>query len=224
MRKGPIFTNILLADEINRASPKTQSALLEAMQEKQVTIEGDTYQLPDPFIVIATQNPVEYEGTFPLPEAQLDRFIVKLSVGYPTEDEEKEILKRRRTRRKDEIEISRVISGEKLKTLSALIETIHLDPDLEDYIVKLISGTRNDHRVRVGASPRGSLALMKLAMAHAAINGRDYVLPDDIKEYMISALSHRIMLEPDYWMRKHAAEEILAGISHTIAVPVMQNR
>jgi len=224
LRKGPIFTNILLADEINRASPKTQSALLEAMQEKQVTIEGDTYPLPDPFIVIATQNPVEYEGTFPLPEAQLDRFIIKLSVGYPTVDEEKEILKRRRERQKDEVEIKKVISGKELRDLMDLIETIHLDSDLEDYIVKLTAGTRNDHRVRVGASPRGSLALMKLSMAHAAINGRDYVLPDDIKTFLLSALSHRIMLEPDYWMRKHAAEEILNGISRTVAVPVLQNR
>ncbi|NPE31515.1 MoxR family ATPase [Methanococcoides sp. SA1] len=220
LRKGPIFTNILLADEINRASPKTQSALLEAMQEKQVTIEGDTYPLPDPFIVIATQNPVEYEGTFPLPEAQLDRFIVKLSVGYPSQDEEREILSRRRARGKDEIEIDKVTSAEELKDLSRLIEEVHLENDLEEYIVKLIAGTRKDHRIRVGSSPRGSLALMKLAMAHAAIQGRDYVLPDDIKEFVVPALSHRIMLEPDYWMRKHAAEDILSAIAKTVAVPV----
>ena len=224
LRKGPIFTNILLADEINRASPKTQSALLEAMQEKQVTIEGDTYPLPDPFIVIATQNPVEYEGTFPLPEAQLDRFMLKLSVGYPTMDEEQEILRRRRLRQKDEIEINKVISSEILQNLNQKVETVHLNQDLEEYIVKLIDGTRKDHRIRVGASPRGSLALMKLSMAHAAINGRDYVLPDDIKEYLESALSHRIMLEPDYWMRKHTAEDILSAISKSIAVPVMENR
>lgn len=220
LRKGPLFTNILLADEINRASPKTQSALLEAMQEKQVTIEGDTYPLPDPFIVIATQNPVEYEGTFPLPEAQLDRFMIKLSVGYPSPEEEQEILTRRRKRQKDEIEISQVTSSEELKKISALVETVHLEEDLEEYIVKLINGTRNDHRIKVGASPRGSLALMRLAMAYAAINGRNYVLPDDIKEFTVPALSHRIMLEPDYWMRKHAAEEILSSIMKSVAVPV----
>lgn len=221
LRKGPIFTNILLADEINRASPKTQSALLEAMQEKQVTIEGDTYPLPDPFIVIATQNPVEYEGTFPLPEAQLDRFILKLSVGYPSLEEEREILSRRRDRGKDEVELDRVIGSEELLAMSAQCEKVHLNPDLEEYIVKLIGGTREDHRIRVGSSPRGSLALMKLAMAHAAIEGRDYVLPDDIKDYLVPALSHRVMLEPDYWMRKHAAEEILTAISKSVPVPVI---
>lgn len=220
LRKGPIFTNILLADEINRASPKTQSALLEAMQEKQVTIEGDTYPLPDPFIVIATQNPVEYEGTFSLPEAQLDRFIVKLSVGYPTVDVEKKILSRRRARAKDDVEIDKVVSADKLRKITSLIEKVHLESDLEEYIVKLINGTRKDHRIRVGSSPRGSLALMKLAMAHAAIQGRAYVLPDDIKEFIVPALSHRIMLEPDYWMRKDAAEDILSSISKSVAVPV----
>ncbi|MBB6480126.1 AAA family ATPase [Spirochaeta isovalerica] len=224
LKKGPVFTNILLADEINRASPKTQSALLEAMQEKQVTIEGDTYPLPDPFIVIATQNPVEYEGTFPLPEAQLDRFMVRLSVGYPTVAEEREILSRRRIRKTDEVAIEAVTDSAALKEMRDVVESVHLDGDLEEYIVKLIAGTRHDQRIRVGSSPRGSLALMKLAMSHAAIAGRDYVLPDDIKKYLIPALSHRIMLEPDYWMRKHAAEDILTAIGKNIPVPVLEKR
>lgn len=221
LRKGPVFSNILLADEINRASPKTQSALLEAMQEKQVTIEGDTYPLPEPFIVIATQNPIEYEGTFPLPEAQLDRFMVRLSVGYPKEAEEREILKRRRDRRKDAVDIHEILAADELSEIMQKVEDIHLDEDLEGYIVALTTNTRKDHRVRVGASPRGALSLMRLSMAFAAITGRDYVVPDDIKLFAIPALAHRVLLEPDYWMRKHAAEDIVDAICKTVPVPVL---
>ncbi len=224
LRKGPIFTNVLLADEINRASPKTQSALLEAMQEGQVTIEGDSFPLPRPFLVIATQNPVEYEGTFPLPEAQLDRFMIRLAMGYPEPDDEKEILSRRRTRRRDEVEIRRVVEAEELSGLSERVENVHLDDDLEDYIVRIISATRKDQRIRVGSSPRGSLALMRLAMAQAMMDGRDYVLPDDIKGFAVAALAHRVMLEPDYWMRENAAQDIISGIVNQVPVPVRQEQ
>ena len=173
LRRGPIFANIVLADEINRASPKTQSALLEAMQERQVTIEGETMALPEPFIVIATQNPIEYEGTFPLPEAQLDRFLVKLAVGYPTQKEEQEILKRRRERRMDEYDLETITDQESLLAMRAAIENVYIEADLEQYIVALVHKTRIDNRIAVGASPRGSLALLKLARAQAVLENRD---------------------------------------------------
>ena len=219
--KGPIFANIILADEINRASPKTQSALLEAMQENQVTLEGETLPLPDPFIVIATQNPIEYEGTFPLPEAQLDRFLIKLSVGYPAPEEEREILRRRRQRRADAFELNRVADAEAVLAMRAAVEEIHLDPDLEAYIVELVHQTRQDGRVAVGASPRGSLALLKLARARAAVAGRDYVLPDDIKALAEPALIHRLILNPELWLRSNAAEQVLDTIIASVAVPVI---
>ncbi len=221
LRKGPIFSNIVLADEINRASPRTQSALLEAMQEHQVTLEGETKQLPRPFIVFATQNPIEYEGTFPLPEAQLDRFIIKLSVGYPTIEEESEILNRRRTRKQDMFSLEQVSNQEELLAMSRTLEEIHIDPDIEKYIVRIVAQTRKDHRTAVGASPRGSLALMKLARAEAALEGRSYVLPDDVKKYIKPALSHRLILKPDLWMNKSAGSEILGTIGDTVPVPVI---
>ncbi len=221
LRKGPIFANIILADEINRASPKTQSALLEAMQEKQVTLEGETMKLPEPFIVMATQNPIEYEGTFPLPEAQLDRFIMKLAVGYPSLEEEQEILKRRRERRSDELELERVTNTTELMEMRQVAEAIHVEPDIERYIVALVGETRRDARVAVGASPRGSLALLKLARAQAALDARDYVLPDDVKTFANPALVHRLILEPDLWMKRHAADEIIADILQILPVPVI---
>ncbi|RME53088.1 MAG: magnesium chelatase, partial [Caldilineae bacterium] len=171
LRKGPLFAHIILADEINRASPKTQSALLEAMQEQQVTLEGETMPLPDPFVVMATQNPIEYEGTFPLPEAQLDRFLVKLAVGYPSLDEEQEILRRRRQRREDQVRLTPVTDAATVQAMRQAIENVHVDPDLERYIVELVHQTRQHARVTVGASPRGSLALLKLARAQAALDG-----------------------------------------------------
>ncbi len=221
LHKGPIFANIVLADEINRASPKTQSALLEAMQESQVTLEGETLPLPDPFLVMATQNPIEYEGTFPLPEAQLDRFLIKLSVGYPSPDEEREILKRRRERRTDAFRLEQVSDGATLLAMRAAVEQIHLDPDLEGYIVDLVQRTRTDSRVAVGASPRGSLALLKLSRARAALAGRDYVLPDDIKEFAVPALVHRLILNPDLWLQLDAATNVLESIVAGTAVPVL---
>jgi MoxR-like ATPase len=222
LRRGPIFANIILADEINRASPKTQSALLEAMQEHQVTLEGETMPLPEPFIVVATQNPIEYEGTFPLPEAQLDRFLMKLSVGYPSAQEEQEILKRRRERHNDAFELERVTNAAEVLAMRQVIEQVYVHPDLDQYIVALVGGTRRDKRVAVGASPRGSLALLKLARAQAALEGRDYVLPDDVKRFAGPALVHRLILEPGLWMKRHAADEVIASIVQTTTVPVIE--
>jgi MoxR-like ATPase len=222
LRKGPLFANIILADEINRASPRTQSALLEAMQEYQVTLEGDTMVLPQPFIVLATQNPIEYEGTFPLPEAQLDRFIMKLSVGYPSPNEEKEIMRRRRERRTDAFQLQPVTSAEGLMEMREAIEEVYIDPDLEGYIVQIINETRRHRKVTVGASPRGSLALLKLARGWAAVHGREYVLPDDVKTFLIPGLSHRLILEPDLWTDRSAAAEVLNDIIRGTPVPVLR--
>jgi MoxR-like ATPase len=222
LRKGPIFANIILADEINRASPKTQSALLEAMQEYQVTLEGTTMKLPEPFIVFATQNPIEYEGTFPLPEAQLDRFIMKLPVGYPSQDDEQEILRRRQERRHDAFYLEQVTDAEEILTMRQAVEEVHVDPDIERYIVALTSETRQARQVAVGASPRGSLALLKLSRSWAAMKGRDFVLPDDVKLFAIPALIHRLILEPDLWMKRHAADEVILDILRSVPVPVIE--
>ncbi|MBN1992237.1 MAG: MoxR family ATPase [Anaerolineae bacterium] len=222
LRRGPIFANIILADEINRASPKTQSALLEAMQEYQVTLEGETMALPQPFIVIATQNPIEYECTFPLPEAQLDRFLLKLAIGYPTPADEQEILKRRRQRQSDEVELVQVTEAGELLAMRRAIEDIYVHEDIERYIVDMVNKTRQDKRVAVGASPRGSLALLKLARAQAALAGRNYVLPDDVKRFAGPALVHRLILEPGLWMKQHAAAEIIASIVQATPVPVIK--
>ncbi len=221
MRKGPVFTNILLADEINRASPKTQSALLEAMQEKQVTLEGETLVLPDPFIVLATQNPIEYEGTFPLPEAQLDRFMVKLTVGYPSADEEKEILRRRRERMQDEVMLQQILKPKQLPALREIVETVHVDADIESYIAAVVHATRNDRRVSVGSSPRGSLAFLKMARANAALDNRDYVIPDDVKRFAAPVLSHRLILQPEYWMSQTMAGDVIRDVMEKTPVPVL---
>jgi len=222
LRRGPIFTNILLGDEINRASPRTQSALLESMQEYQVTLEGESIRLPDPFIVIATQNPIEYEGTFPLPEAQLDRFMMRLQVGYPSLDQEQEILSRRRSRRSEDLLISRVVGDEQLAAARTAIETIHVDPDIERYIVRLASATRRDPRVAVGASPRGALALMKASRAWAAIHGRAFVLPDDVKRLAKPALIHRLLLLPEFWLKRSAPEDVIEASLAAVPVPVLE--
>ncbi len=222
LRRGPIFANIILADEINRASPKTQSALLEAMQEYQVTLDGETMPLPQPFLVIATQNPIEYEGTFPLPEAQLDRFLMKLSVGYPSLDDEQEILRRRRQRRQDSFELNQVTNAEELIAMRQSLEDVHVDADIEKYIAEIVHHTRRDQRTVVGASPRGSLALLKLARAQAALDGRSYVLPDDVKTFIQPGLAHRLILKPDLWMNKMAAYEVLDVISNLVPIPVIE--
>ncbi len=222
LRKGPLFANIILADEINRASPKTQSALLEAMQEGQVTIEGETLSLPEPFLVLATQNPIEYEGTFPLPEAQLDRFMLKLAVGYPTIDEEKTILRRRRERRQDEVLLSEITTAKQLLELREAVETIHVDADLENYIASLVHATRVDRRVAVGASPRASLAFLKMARANAALDGRDFITPDDIKRYATPVLVHRVILQPEYWMARAVTDDVIRDSVEKTPVPVIK--
>lgn len=222
LRKGPLFANIVLADEINRASPKTQSALLEAMQEGQVTLDGESLPLPEPFQVLATQNPIEYEGTFPLPEAQLDRFMLKLTVGHPSVEEEREILHRRRERHQEEVALRQVTKAKELLDLRAVVETVHVDNDLETYIAELVHATRVDRRVAVGASPRGSLAFLKMARAHAAVVGRAYVIPDDIKRFATPVLSHRLILQPEYWMSNQVAGEVIRDVFTRVAVPVIK--
>ena len=221
LRKGPIFTNILLADEINRASPKTQSALLEAMQEHQVTLEGETLDLPAPFIVVATQNPIEYEGTFPLPEAQLDRFLVKLQIGYPKPEEEQEILGRRMQRKADEFMLNAVVTPQTFTAMQQVLEDVYVHPDVGRYVVDLTTKTRHHRQIVIGASPRGSLALLKLIRAWAAIQGRDYVLPDDVKRFAREALCHRIILEPNLWGSKTTPNTVITEIVNSVAVPVI---
>ncbi len=222
LRKGPVFTQILLADEINRASPKTQSALLEAMQEGQVSLEGETLPLADPFIVLATQNPIEYEGTFPLPEAQLDRFMVKLAVGHPSVTEEREILRRRRERRQDEVQLLRVAEPGQIMEMRAAVETVYVHPDLENYISELVHATRVDRRVVVGASPRASLAFLKLSRAYAALDSREYIIPDDIKRFATAVLGHRLVLQPEYWMSQRVRDDVVNDVLNKVAVPVLQ--
>ena len=222
LRRGPVFANIVLADEINRASPKTQSALLEAMQEYQVTMEGESQSLPDPFIVIATQNPIEYEGTFPMPEAQLDRFMIRLSIGYPSRAEEAEILKRRAERKQDDVDLQAVLTPEAFLAMRAVVEEVYVDPDVRCYIVDVVAASRRHRQVVVGASPRGSLALLKLARAWAAIQGRDFVVPDDIKYFTPLALTHRLVLEPSLWGKPRSEETIIAEVMATTSVPVIQ--
>ena len=220
LRKGSIFANIILADEINRASPKTQSALLEAMQEGQVTLEGETEELPQPFIVVATQNPIEYEGTFPLPEAQLDRFIIKLHIGYPNPEEEQEILERRLLRKEDAFSLNAVVDSQDLLTMRQFVEQIHVHQDVQRYIVDLVTEIRRHSQVVIGASPRGSLALLKLSRAWAAIQGRTFVLPDDVKLFSQETLSHRIILEPSLWGSKTTENTVIDEIVRSVAVPV----
>jgi MoxR-like ATPase len=220
LRAGPIFANIILADEINRSSPRTQSALLEAMQEYQVTLEGETMKLHEPFIVIATQNPIEYEGTFPLPEAQLDRFIMKLSVGYPSAEDEHEMIKRRRMRGGDALDLKAITDADGLLSMRAAVETVHVDPDIERYMVDLVARTRQHRQAAVGASPRGTLALLKLTRAWAAMQNRNYVLPDDIKRFAKIALGHRLILQPDLWTVQGAADRVINDVVNTVPVPV----
>ncbi|MDH5794804.1 MAG: MoxR family ATPase [Candidatus Bathyarchaeota archaeon] len=223
LRKGPVFTNILLADEINRAPPKTQAALLEAMQERQVTLDGETHQLENPFIVVATQNPIELEGTYPLPEAQIDRFMMKIGIGYPNLEQEKEILRRRLQRKSDEISLDRVADPGILVEMQRKIEDVHIDEDILGYIVEIVHATRKHTRVDIGASPRGSLALLKLSKARALLSERDYVVPDDVKDVAIPALCHRIILKTEYWFREVSTESVIEQILSQIPVPKLKN-
>jgi MoxR-like ATPase len=220
--KGPIFTNILLADEINRAPPKTQAALLEAMQERQTTLEGETYTLDKPFLVLATQNPIEYEGTYPLPEAQIDRFLMRLNIGYPNEGEEQEILKRMEQGEIGDIKVNKVVSPTEILAMQNTIQSVYIDKDIQNYIVKLVQSTRNESRVEVGISPRGSIALFKLSKAHAAFNGRDYVVPDDIKNVIIPALSHRLILKAEARVRGVQPDNIIKEIVNKTPVPTVE--
>ncbi len=201
-RAGPIFTNLLLADEINRTPPKTQAALLEAMQEKQVSVEGVTYRLDPPFHVLATANPIEYEGTYPLPEAQLDRFLLRVSFGYPTPDEEWDVLRRRMARRQEDTHLAPVVDAPTLVAMQTALETVAVEDSIGRYIVALTGATREHPSVLVGASPRGSLALLLLARARAVLDGRDFVVPEDVKHVAVPALAHRITLRPEMWLRR----------------------
>lgn len=216
-RKGPIFTNILLADEINRASPKTQSALLEAMQEQQVTIEGVTYSLPKPFMVIATLNPIETEGVFPLPEAQLDRFSLKISLGYPSPKEESEILHRQLSIRK--WIIGRVACRDDVLRLQEMFWDVHVSDVVERYIVDVVVSTRRHKLVRLGASPRATVHLYLISKAYALLNGRDYVLPDDVKNLVLPVLSHRIILNPDALYNGIRGEDVIKDVLKKIIIP-----
>jgi len=220
--RGPIFTDVLLADEINRAPPKTQAALLEAMQERQTTLEGETYPLGRPFLVMATQNPIEYEGTYPLPEAQIDRFIMRLSVGYPDEPEEQEILHRMEHGDIHDMEVKKVVDPERIIEMQEAIKQVYIDDDIQNYIVKLVQITRSEPRVEVGISPRGSIALFKLSKAHAAFYGRDYVVPDDVKNVAVPALAHRLILKPESRVRGVNPENIVKEILNTIPVPTVE--
>ena len=218
-RPGPIFTNLLLSDEINRAPPKTQAALLEAMQERQVTIEGHTHVLEPPFLVIATQNPIEYEGTYPLPEAQLDRFLLRTAFGYPDREGEVEVLARRIERESDDVELRPVVDRETLLAIQASVESVHVAPSVQEYCVDLVAATRASQSTAVGASPRGSLALLKLARCRAALQGRDFVLPDDVKAVAVPALAHRLVLRPELWVQRVSAEDVVREVLDTVPTP-----
>lgn len=211
-RAGPIFTNLLLADEINRTPPKTQSALLEAMQERQVSVEGATYRLEPPFHVLATANPIEYEGTYPLPEAQLDRFLLRVSFGYPTQVEEWDVLRRRMTRKKEESVLDPVVDASTLLAMQAALENVTVEDSIGQYIVALVAATRDHPQVLVGASPRGSLALLLLSRAMAVMDGRDYVIQEDVKAVAGPALAHRITLHPDMWLRRIDPAEVVVDV------------
>ncbi len=218
-RPGPIFANLLLSDEINRAPPKTQAALLEAMQERQVTIEGETHILEPPFLVIATQNPIEYEGTYPLPEAQLDRFLLRTAFGYPSRDGEVDVLARRIERASDDVELREVVDRETLLAMQRAIESVHVATTIQEYCVDVVGATRESASTAVGASPRGSLALLKLARVRAALDGRDFVLPDDVKAVGVPALAHRLVLRPELWVQRVSAEDVVREVLDTVPTP-----
>ena len=218
-RPGPIFTNLLLADEINRAPPKTQAALLEAMQERQVTIEGTTHRLERPFVVLATQNPIEYEGTYPLPEAQLDRFLLRMQVGYPSNEDEWTILERRLERGEDEVALSPVVDRETLLAMQGAVEDVHVADSLGRYIVELVAATRASTRLQVGASPRGALALLKLARCRAALYGRDFATPDDVKSVAVPALGHRLTLKPELWVQRITGDDVIRETLEQVPTP-----
>ena len=218
-RPGPIFANLLLGDEINRAPPKTQAALLEAMQERQVTIDGLTRPLDRPFLVLATQNPIEYEGTYPLPEAQLDRFMLRLGIGYPSRGDEWQVLARRIEREVDEIELAPVVDSATLLAMQRALEEVHVSEQIGLYMVDLVSATRTSPRVQVGSSPRGTLALLKLSRGRAVLNGRDFVTPDDVKAVAVPALAHRVTLRPELWVQRISGEDLVREALASVPTP-----
>ncbi len=217
---GPIFANLVLGDEINRAPPKTQSALLEAMEERQVTIDGTTRPLPQPFMVIGTQNPIESEGTYPLPEAQLDRFLIRTGVGYPSNEDEIDIVLRRARRGADRMPLDAVVDAAGIRHLQQRVEEVHISEPVARYVVALVEMTRASSRTETGASPRGSLALLKAGRARAAMAGRSMVLPDDIKAMAVPCLAHRLILVPDQWVRGVKSEQVIAEVLHQVPTPV----
>jgi MoxR-like ATPase len=221
---GPIFANLLLADEINRAPPKTQAALLEAMQERQVTSDGRTRMLERPFLVLATQNPIEYEGTYPLPEAQLDRFLLRIAIGYPDREQEWTVLARRGERKQDELDLDAIVDAPTLVAMQRAIEEVYVSESVGFYMVDVVAATRESARIEVGASPRGSLALYKLARCRAALRGRDYVLPDDVKAIAAPALGHRLTLKPELWVRRVRPEAVVTDLVETVPTPVAEDR
>jgi MoxR-like ATPase len=222
-RPGPIFANLLLADEINRAPPKTQAALLEAMQERQVTIEGVTHPLEPPFVVLATQNPIEYEGTYPLPEAQLDRFVLRMGVGYPSREDEWQVLERRVERGTDEVALEPVIDAPTLVELQQALESVYVSESIGLYMVDLVAATRSSARLQVGASPRGTLALLKLSRGRAALSGRDYVTPEDVKAVAVPALGHRLTLRPELWVQRIRGEDVVREALDTVPTPAAED-
>ncbi len=218
-RKGPVFTNLLLGDEINRAPPKTQAALLEAMQEGQVSVDEQTYVLEQPFVVIATENPIEYEGTYPLPEAQLDRFMLRAGIGYPQRDEEWEILRRRAERDTDEVLLEVIVDASELIEMQDSLELVHVSRPIGLYIVDLVAATRSHPDVEVGASPRGALALLKVARGHALMSGRDFITPEDVKAMAESVLAHRLTLRPEMWVRKVSGADVVRSVLERVPAP-----
>jgi MoxR-like ATPase len=223
-REGPLFTGLLLADEINRTPPKTQAALLEAMQERQVTVEGRTFELTPPFHVLATANPVEYEGTYPLPEAQLDRFLLCVGFGYPTAEEEYDVLHSRIARRQELVVLDPVTDAAGLLEMQAAVEEVEVDRSVSEYCIALVTATRTHRDVLIGASPRGSLALMLCARALALISGRDFVLPEDVKTVAPAALAHRVTVKPELWMTDVSGASVVAGLLETVPTPAAQER
>jgi MoxR-like ATPase len=223
-RAGPVFTQLLLADEINRTPPKTQAALLEAMGEGQVSIDGQTRPLPRPFIVLATDNPIEYEGTYELPEAQLDRFLMRLRLGYLSADHETDMLRRRVRRATENVPLAPVTDAAGVMAMRESLEGVEVSPELLDYIVAIVAATRADPQVQVGASPRGGLALLQLSRAQALLARRDYVIPDDIKQVAVPALAHRVTLRPELWVRQVSADDVVGRLLAAVATPATAPR
>lgn len=219
--EGPVFANVVLADEINRAPPKTQAALLEAMEERQVTVSNETYDLPDPFFVIATQNPVEQEGTFPLPEAQVDRFMLKSSMGYPSHDGERELLDRRLDRRSKDPSVDAVVSPDEVRAMQAEPEDVRVEAAIREYIVSLSRATRDDHRVDVGVSPRGMQRFLEVCRAWALLEGRDYVAPEDVKAVAVAALAHRLVLTTEAEMQGTSKRAVIEDVLDRVEVPAI---